>query len=361
MSRSDPYSAPRYDSRERLKNAVSGFDDKMRRQIRYSILDPNGNITALVESRVSPDEQPSLAAEIMRLHPEVEQVGFVRFRDGNSVPDGVHAELRMAGGEFCGNASLCAAALYLLRQENDVNLPVESSRWQDRRSSPGKNTDPQNCFTRRDGGQDGAEVRLKRFSSSELSDSDYHTVYLRVSGASSIVKTKLKKDSRCSFSGTVSMPPALEISDHLFVYENVREALPLVRMEGISHIIIAASSASYALLHNPEAAENAVRKWCAELHADGLGLMFLSVLPAGDYGLTPLVFIPGSGTVFWENSCASGSAAAAMYLASASGKKALLTFREPGGVLRAESDPGSGETLLYGKVSQWGQSHLTHL
>ena len=45
--------------------------------MKYSIFDPTGNITALVEDAVEDSLQPSAAAEIMKKHPEVEQVGFV--------------------------------------------------------------------------------------------------------------------------------------------------------------------------------------------------------------------------------------------------------------------------------------------
>ena len=79
--------------------------------IKYSILDPTGNITALVESEVAVERQPAAAEAIMKRHTEVEQVGFVRF----DPEEGIDAQLRMAGGEFCGNASLCTAALYLMR------------------------------------------------------------------------------------------------------------------------------------------------------------------------------------------------------------------------------------------------------
>ena len=89
----------------------------MNKQIRYRILDPNGNITVLVESAVPVEKQPSSAEWIMQQHPEVEQVGFVRFLDITPDSDGIHAELRMTGGEFCGNASLSTAALYLYRQQ----------------------------------------------------------------------------------------------------------------------------------------------------------------------------------------------------------------------------------------------------
>ena len=73
-------------------------------------------------------------------------------------------------------------------------------------------------------------------------------------------------------------------------------------------------------------------------------------LDAARSRLTPLVYIPGSGTVFWENSCASGSSAAGMYLAARTGAPVGLTLAEPGGSLRVSSDPGGGETWLYGRV-----------
>ena len=90
-------------------------------------------------------------------------------------------------------------------------------------------------------------------------------------------------------------------------------------------------------------AELAVRSWCASLAVDGLGLMFLE--GEGDQRiLTPLVYVPASGTVYWENSCASGSAAAGMYLGV---RKLELT--EPGGTLCVEMDT-TGNTWLHGRV-----------
>ena len=79
-------------------------------ELRYSIFDPTGTITALVETAVEPVRRQEAAAVVMRLHPEVEQVGFVRDAASDGLP-----ELNMAGGEFCGNASMCAAALFALQ------------------------------------------------------------------------------------------------------------------------------------------------------------------------------------------------------------------------------------------------------
>ncbi|MBO5556880.1 MAG: hypothetical protein J5927_06815, partial [Oscillospiraceae bacterium] len=75
--------------------------------LQYTILDPTGNITALVESPVAVARQSAVAADLMARHPTVEQVGFVRFAPAAGEKDAVQAALRMAGGEFCGNASMC--------------------------------------------------------------------------------------------------------------------------------------------------------------------------------------------------------------------------------------------------------------
>ena len=119
----------------------------------------------------------------------------------------------------------------------------------------------------------------------------------------------------------------------------------VVWMQGICHIVIEPDSAFFPLREAPETAERAVRLWCRELKADGLGLMFLD-----RSSLTPLVFVPGCDSVFWERSCASGTAAAGMYLASKTGREVDLALAEPGGILRVESSVRTGETRLYGST-----------
>ncbi len=255
--------------------------------LRYSIFDPTGNITALVESPVPAADQAAVAAEIMRLHPETEQVGFVRGND-----------LRMAGGEFCGNASMCAAALRLLN---------------------------------------GKAVGM-----------GWTAVSLHVSGASEPVETRLRAEGGERFTAEIRMPAALGIGTREFAFEGLRAALPLVRLEGISHLVIREESVLFALLQDRPRAERAVCAFCAELGAEGLGLLFLEE-DADAMRLTPLVYIPGSGTVFWEKSCASGSAAAGMVLAADRGAPVEFALTEPGGVLFVRCDP-RGDTRLRGTV-----------
>lgn len=301
--------------------------------IRYCIFDPTGNITALVESEVDAEDQPAVAARIMELEPAVEQVGFVAYAadaeqaDHDSGMDnteaGVPVSLRMAGGEFCGNATMCAAALFAIRS-----------------------------------GLQGGEVPVK------------------VAGVSEPFTVSLELQAGQAFSAAVSMPPALSIGA-LTVTEDTAAGgaaagLPLVKMEGISHIIVEPDSGFFGLKKDSELAESLLRQWCSETGADCLGMMFLGeaydgddedsprkrsiagTVPAGTSGtfrtLTPLVFVPGADTMFWENSCASGSAAAGMYLAAKDGAPVDVTFDEPAGRLRVESDPFTGTTVLHGSA-----------
>lgn len=271
-------------------------------RVRYSIWDPSGNITALVESPVPVERQSAVAAELMARHPAVEQLGFVSWQ----AEDGTDAVLRMAGGEFCGNASMSAAALLQSRLES----AAPSGAW----------------ITRS----------------------------LRVSGAKQPVAVRLQGEKEDVYRGAVCMPKARAIVETAFRWGSLSGRLPLVRMEGISHVIVSDASSLFALKDRPAEAEEAVKTWCAALDAEGLGLMFLEH-GVGDPRLTPLVYIPGSNTLFWESSCASGSSAAGMALAAESGRALRLTLAQPGGSLQVKSDPKSGETWLYGRTALLGQ------
>ena len=269
--------------------------------LKVSIFDPTGNITALVESPVEPEAQSAAAAEIMRRRPEVEQVGFVRLSGDDAEP----VSLRMAGGEFCGNASMSAAALFLLRRGNAAS-------------------------------------------------DEEKTVRLRVSGVSRAVEVKLKKTAGEAFLASVRMPPALSVSEQVFPFGALRDPITVVRMEGIAHAIVTPASGFFSLRSDKAAAEEAARRLCAALGAEALGLMFLEG-EAPRMRLTPLVYVPGSGTMIWENSCASGSAAVGTALGKRNDGRVRLELEEPGGVLRIESGGPRGETVLTGQTRLVGE------
>lgn len=278
-----------------------------RSEIRYSIFDPCGNVTALVETPTDVHDRTSVAAEIMKRHSDVEQVGFFRFLSGEE-GNTCQIDLQMAGGEFCGNASMCAAGLFLF--------------------------------------------------SDSFSD-DPMDLKLRVSGALQPVRVQVHRTGADQFAASILMPPSMTVEEPEFSLGSMAGKLPLVRMGGISHIIVEPDSPFFALKGSPKTAEDAVKTWCGMLSVECLGLMFLERNEKRSF-LTPLVYVPACQTVFWERSCASGTAAAGMYLAEKAGGPLGITLNEPGGSLRVAVSPDQKDVRLYETIRCTAQNLTLH-
>ncbi len=174
--------------------------------LRYALLDPTGNTTVLVESPVPPEQQPIVAAELMAQEPMAEQVGFVS-------PGGeADISLRMAGGEFCGNATMSAAAL--------------------------------------------------RFWEKGMSDG---IVRVAASGASEPVSVAMKAIPDGGLRGTVDMPRPISMKVERFPGGSEH---PVVRFDGIAHVILEEAM-------DRAEAEALAPVWCGHLGADAVGLMLL--------------------------------------------------------------------------------------
>lgn len=239
--------------------------------IKYSLFDPNGNITALVETAVDPSQYPFVAKELMKREPSCEQVGFVKDHD-----------LCMAGGEFCGNASLCAAARLAL-----------------------------------------ADCKIGETN-------DYA---LTVSGADQTVFVHTRKETEDFVKATVTMPLAISVQN--IIHENV--PMTLVGFRGITHAVTEQSL-------SPSFAEILVKKLCADQKADAFGLILFN---ADDMTIQPLVYVPTSDTLFWESSCASGTAAVGVLLAQKCGYLVNTLIRQPKGILGIQVG-NDGRLLLSG-------------
>jgi len=259
-------------------------------ELEYIIADPTGNITLLVTTPVARERQPRAAAALMELEPKVEQTGFLTLT-------GSGAQLRMAGGEFCGNAAMSAGAV----------------------------------SARERGLSAGEKIALP----------------VSVSGAALPVRTELEALADGSFAGTVDMPAPVWAGEEPFELDGVRCTLPLVRFPGIAHVIVTADMAG-------PAAERAARKWCARLDVPALGLMLFDERRSA---LRPLVYVPGADTLFWESSCASGTAAVGAWLSLRDGARRSLTLSEPAGELSIEAELSGGRPLLRlgGRVSLGGR------
>ena len=85
----------------------------------YQIYSPSGNDTALVlPLEQDAQKRRPVARQIMKLHPKVEQVGFLSSKK---------PQLLMAGGEFCGNALRAAASFYLADRAGELKMEVSGT------------------------------------------------------------------------------------------------------------------------------------------------------------------------------------------------------------------------------------------
>ena len=245
-------------------------------RISYYLIDPTKNYTLLVETPVPPELQPEIASTLMEVEPLAEQVGFISEGGDNSI------NLRMAGGEFCGNAAMSAALVHT------------------------------------------------------LSNPDCRDVAVRFSGVDICVAVKIADDNG-NVRGTVEMPEPLAIER---IALPLGAELPVVFFPGIAHVITE---------HPMEksVAEELAPVWCGYLVAEAMGIMFFDREKSK---LTPLVYVPSSDTMFWENSCASGTAALGYYLRFKKGGGIEAEITEPGGILKISAED-MGALRLTGSVS----------
>lgn len=281
----------------------------------YRIADPSGNTTALVQEGF-PEKLRREAAALLMQTGGVEQVGFLcppRFAESAG-------RLEMAGGEFCGNATLSAAVWSaknrVLIGQNPVELRIECS---------GADT-PLCCAA---WSADGA---------------DY---------------------------GMVGMPPPTRIYTRDFSAGGRTETFAVVEMPGITHLLWPVNmpgeaesgtlneekrdtpaetergvsdkeECEFALVENERRfALSGIRGWCEELGAEALGVLLCG---RGFERIAPLVYVPQAGTLVWERGCGSGTAALGAYLAKEGDPDGILEkdVRQPGGTIRVRAESRGG-------------------
>lgn len=270
-------------------------------KISYYKVNPTGNITLIVETPVKRESQAAVAAKLMELDKTVEQVGFIEkprrsspirkvrylnaseeeFKNTPGEYEAI-ARLQMMGGEFCGNASISAAAILVSR--------------------------------------------------SFIREGDGYEMLLEVSGIDEDISVTVECNTDGSFTGTVDMPIPEAIYDYTFINGFDTYTFPLVRFPGICHVIINHP-------FSPLLAEKLIADWCRQLRAEALGLLFLE---ERSKKLEPLVYVASTGTTVWENSCASGTCAAAAYFAKRKAKSTSASLIQPGGTLKSEASFSSG-------------------
>ncbi len=179
--------------------------------LKYTVIDPTGNITVLVTSPVLREKHRAVAQYLLSLEPQAEQVGFL---EECATGD---ARLQMMGGEFCGNATMSLGA-WLCRDA--------------------------------------------------LSDGMTQELSLEVSGVSGLVGCSVTGLGDC-FIGTVHMPLPEKVELCRFPLGSTSLELPVVFLPGICHIIAPSSDQLRS------EAEQLLRAWSAQFPHEAVGLLLL--------------------------------------------------------------------------------------
>lgn len=277
----------------------------------YIVADPTGNITVLVRSPYTADNRQQIIREAFSREPSCEQVGFIMPVSDKMI------RLEMMGYEFCGNATLSAAAW----QAQTNGLPAG---------------DKDTIMVDSSGADEVLAVKVRH-----LEDLPARTVIEHDKGGSSGTEG-IVDFSYCMplYEGTVSMPKP-EVSSF--------RGYPLISFTGISHLIVPEETFTGGI------AEQAVKEYAHELGVPALGMMLcpgyedlISGRGASRVTISPLVYVPGLETLFWEHGCATGSTAVGWYRYHTDPANISTQIKQPGGIIRV--DVAGGQPMLTGKV-----------
>jgi len=252
------------------------------KEISYVLLNPTGNTTGLVLSSVGDPRRGGVTAALMN---RCEQVGYLM----PARKPGAAARLRMMGDEFCGNASMAAAA-WLAQGEN---LPPEEEK----------------------------------------------EVLLEVSGTDELVRCRVRRDGS-GWIGSTEMPLPLQIRPFSFRGEE----LTAVRMPGMTHLIRRGTDLAR------EEAESLLKEAGARFQEPAVGLLQWQEETST---LIPLVWVKESETLVWETACGSGAEAIACWKCMERGESVELTVNVPGGEMRSLAEWQDGtiaRAVITGKI-----------
>lgn len=154
-------------------------------------------------------------------------------------------------------------------------------------------------------------------------------VYAEISGAAKPLKVLVNPKSGAA-QAEMMLPQRLET----IAFENTKAAAVL--FEGIIHIITDQRIDDFS----EKEIKAYLRSVAKQYQVAAAGLMFFY---ERECFLSPAVYVVATDTLFYENSCASGSAAVAAYVASQRSDDTYeLELKEPGGLILAAANKRAG-------------------
>ena len=251
-------------------------------KIPFYKLSPGGNTTLLIPARAVPvPQRPAVARQLMdSLHLGAEQVGFIDLPAEISGLEGIQNPeimpgLTMMGGEFCGNACRCLAALLVMLAEKEPETwPVLGS--------------------------------------------------LRSSGAERPVAWRVRPTT----DGAPGLDAAVRVDLAGATVTELEPGLCRVDMPGIVHILLDEN-----LFPAPADLTAEAAQWRQKLGLEnqpGVGCIRHAPLNAANPYIAPLVWIRDTDSSCPETACGSGSLALGLAL-RAHGGQSSINIRQPSG------------------------------
>lgn len=232
---------------------------------------PAQNTTVLVTSYCPKKYYPAVAERAMNYEAlYAEQVGFiVPPHKGDSI-----IGLEMAGGEFCGNAALSAAAYVTYK---------------------------------------------------ELADRESFSI--DVSGADEPIRCKVKKVSNHCYNTSCIMPPAKRNEKLELTLKNKSIDGNIIEFDGISHFV-------FPTKENFTEYSGALEVLKQIVDTNAIGIIPYNTLSDDTYKIKPFVHVKKINTNIFERACGSGSLALGICLKSVGSISKEIEIVQPGGVIR---------------------------
>ncbi len=252
--------------------------------IHYIQANPSGNTTIFVLSPVEPALHSAVAAKL--LQPDCvggEQVGYLTMPTAEGQP----IRVDMMGGEFCGNASRSAAAYALL-----------------------------------------------------LSGKDSGTYTISCSGCDTLLTAQAAKLADGLYDASIEMPLPESVEAVLVDVGGMPSRFFRVALPGIVHFVHFVGTLEEA---DRQVFWNAVYDYAKD---DGLEAFGLVLFAPAHLRMIPAVYVTATDTLYWEQSCGSGSAAVAAALACMGKKNVSCTINQPGGAISIAADVAGEEKML---------------
>lgn len=237
--------------------------------IRYIKADPSGNTTIFVLNPIAPAQRSTLAATLL----SSDCIGAEQVGYLTMAQD-EPIRVDMMGGEFCGNASRAAAAYALM------------------------------CSGEKEG--------------------EYA---VSCSGCNHVLQAHAVQRGTRTYDAYIEMPLPLSVEAILMDVGGLPSRFFRVALPGIVHFVHFVDDTALADTH---VFWQAVQDYAADEPLEAYGLILFS---PQQLQMIPAVYVTATDTLYWENSCGSGSAAVAAALACMGKKDASCTIHQPGGTI----------------------------